>query len=180
VRADEKAATFGLHLLIAVWSLVTNMNAHFKSDASAAEFTQRVQANQRKLRSELKSHYDFIVGGSGSSGSVVAGRLAENPDVSVFRLEAGGDDDVPSVREVGQWPASEGNWDESVADCIRIAVPQRTERQRIGKPCPGLRISCDCGVRILGSLIKSSAHRVLSFQQDNASRFPQGCVDKLG
>jgi choline dehydrogenase-like flavoprotein len=75
----------------------------------AGDFTERVRANQRKLRSELKSHYDFIVCGSGSSGSVVAGRLAENPDVSVLLLEAGDDDDVPSVREVGQWPANLGS-----------------------------------------------------------------------
>jgi choline dehydrogenase len=75
----------------------------------AGDFTERVRANQRKLRSELKSHYDFIVCGSGSSGSVVAGRLAENPEVSVLLLEAGADDDVPSVREVGQWPANLGS-----------------------------------------------------------------------
>src|SRR5215813_12757093 len=73
------------------------------------DFTERVRANQRKLRSELKSHYDFIVCGSGSSGSVVAGRLAENPNVSVLLLEAGDDDDVPSVREAGQWPANLGS-----------------------------------------------------------------------
>jgi choline dehydrogenase len=82
-------------------------------DGVDGAFTERVRINQRKLAAELKSHYDFIVCGSGSSGSVVARRLAENPEVSVLLLEAGGSDDVPSVIEADQWflnLGSERDW----------------------------------------------------------------------
>jgi choline dehydrogenase len=82
-------------------------------DTAAAGFAERVRFNQRNLRSDLKPHYDVIVYGSGSSGSVVARRLAEHADVSVLLLEAGGRDDVPSVRDAGYWflnLGSERDW----------------------------------------------------------------------
>ena len=58
----------------------TNNNS--TSEPEALEFETRVQATQRRLAAELQSSYDFIVCGSGSSGCVVARRLAESDDVS--------------------------------------------------------------------------------------------------
>src|SRR6202011_1839340 len=91
----------------------TNHNDFERSPEAAADFSERVRVNQHKLTAELKPRYDFIVCGWGSSGSVVAGRLAENPDVSVLLLEAGGSDDVPCVMEANQWHlnlGSERDW----------------------------------------------------------------------
>ena len=85
----------------------------FEHNMQMADFIERVRINQQKLTAELQPHYDFIVCGSGSSGSVVARRLAENSDVNVLLLEAGGTDDVPSVVNPGQWfqnLGSERDW----------------------------------------------------------------------
>jgi choline dehydrogenase len=56
----------------------------------------------------LKTAYDVIVCGAGSSGSVVARRLAENPGIQVLLLEAGGSDEVPSVMEAARWAENLG------------------------------------------------------------------------
>jgi choline dehydrogenase len=87
----------------------TKIAANAGPGVQSEDFAERVRVNQAKLTSELRSHYDFIVCGSGSSGSVIARRLAENPDVSVLLLAAGGSDDVPSIMEAGQWPANLGS-----------------------------------------------------------------------
>jgi choline dehydrogenase len=84
----------------------TSSRANPKPNGQIADFAERVRVNQKKLVSDLKPHYDFIVCGSGSSGSVVARRLAENPGLSVLLLEAGGNDDLPSISDGRQWASN--------------------------------------------------------------------------
>jgi len=74
-----------------------------------AEFAREVEENQLQLRGALRATYDFIVCGSGSSGSVVARRLAENSDVSVLLIEAGGSDSAAEVQIAAAWPLNLGS-----------------------------------------------------------------------
>ncbi len=72
-----------------------------------AAITQRYNAQA------LASSYDYIVIGSGSGGSVVAGRLAAETDASVLVLEAGGTDQIDAVLNPLMWSTnilSERDW----------------------------------------------------------------------
>jgi len=75
----------------------------------SADVSRRIEENQRQLKANLRGAYDYIVCGSGTSGSVVARRLAENLDVNVLLLEAGGSDDVPTVTDASTWFANLGS-----------------------------------------------------------------------
>lgn len=77
-------------------------------DPDRDDFARRAEENQARLTADLKPDYDFVVCGAGASGSVVARRLAENPEVQVLLLEAGGSDDAESVLDPALWPTNLG------------------------------------------------------------------------
>jgi choline dehydrogenase len=81
----------------------------FMSNAPEHTIGKNFQAGQQQRAStELSKQFDYIICGSGSSGSVVAGRLAANPDIQVLLLEAGGSDETDMVLDTDRWPMNLG------------------------------------------------------------------------
>lgn len=60
-------------------------------------------------KAEGSAQFDFIVCGAGTSGSVIAGRLASNPDVKVLLVEAGGSDELELVMDPNLWVKALGS-----------------------------------------------------------------------
>ena len=52
-----------------------------------------------------RTEFDYLVIGGGSTGAIVAARLAEDESTSVCLVEAGPtDEDKPEILELQQWP----------------------------------------------------------------------------
>jgi choline dehydrogenase len=80
------------------------------------------------------AHFDFIIVGGGTAGNVVAGRLAENPNVNILVVEAGVGNpwDVEMVSTPGlamEIRHTESDWD------YRATFVDRGVWQRIDKQC---------------------------------------------
>jgi choline dehydrogenase len=72
-------------------------------------FAERVRVNQAQRSSQLRTTFDYIVCGAGTSGSVVAARLAADPKTHVLVLEAGGTDETELITNPNRWPLTLGS-----------------------------------------------------------------------
>ncbi|RFU49575.1 GMC family oxidoreductase [Paraburkholderia sp. DHOC27] len=71
-------------------------------------FAAQVRHNQQEQAARITVPFDFIVCGAGTSGCVVAARLAADPTVRVLLIEAGGHDESELVQNPNCWPMTLG------------------------------------------------------------------------
>lgn len=103
-----------------------------------ADLYLAIASNQSQLRASLKKNYDYIVVGSGASGSVVAGRLAQNPATQVLLLEDGESDLKPEILMTVLWFTNEGGKFDSSFNAERSAsVNGRSIHQAMGRVLGG-------------------------------------------
>jgi choline dehydrogenase len=80
-----------------------------RQNSMQENFAKRAFDNQWKLGSRLRTGFDYIVCGAGTSGCVVAGRLAAERAANVLLLEAGGTDETDLVMDPNRWPMTLGS-----------------------------------------------------------------------
>ncbi len=74
----------------------------------------------------MSQEFDYVIVGAGSSGSVLASRLSEDPDVTVLVLEAGDQD----KSFLFHWPAGFAKMTKGIASWGWSTVPQRHMKNR--------------------------------------------------
>lgn len=71
--------------------------------SALADELDAVRANQQQRAGQLFAAYDYIVIGTGSSGSALVGRLSAKTDASILVIEAGDWDTAASVMDPRVW-----------------------------------------------------------------------------
>ncbi len=88
---------------------------------------------------ELQQEYDYVIVGGGTAGSVVAARLAEQPDTSVCLIEAGPTDEGKAeILAVKNWPnllGTQFDYDYSIEQQARGNSRIRHSRGRVLGGC---------------------------------------------
>ena len=79
------------------------------NDGNRPQAELAIAPRQKAFAENLDRRFDFIVCGAGASGSVIAGRLAANPDVKVLLLEAGESDELELVMDPTLWVRTIGS-----------------------------------------------------------------------
>src|SRR5579875_4136124 len=116
------------------------MNHNTAEQATSNSFAEEVQSTQRRLSEDVAEVYDYVICGAGTSGSVLAYRLCEDPKIRVLLLEAGEADDSDLIQDPNRWVMTLGG----PADWGYVATPNprlngRSIAYSMGKVLGGLQ-----------------------------------------